>query len=121
MPKALAVIVVLALAGCASQIMSGYVGKSVNEPIMDYGPPANVIQISASERAYQWAMRKSGVVPLSTPSMATVYGTGGYATVMGQSTTYIPYSHDCLYTLTAKQVGSDWIVDGYREPRLGCE
>lgn len=111
----------LFVAGCASQILESYVGKSITEPILDYGPPANVVELGDGKRAYQWAMTNSGVIPMTSPASATVYGSGGYATAYGTSTTYIPYSNDCIYTLIASQKGKDWVVDGFRRPTMGCE
>lgn len=121
LPRTIALTAALLVSGCASQIMEGYVGKSVQEPILDYGPPANVIRMNDGRRAYQWSMTNSGVLPMTTPSSATIYGSGGYANIVGQTTTYVPYSNDCLYTLTAQERDNDWIIDGYRKPRLACE
>lgn len=109
------------LTGCASQILDSYVGKSITEPILDYGPPTSVIDLSDGRRAFQWARTNSGVIPISTPTTTTIYGSGGYATAYGTSTTYVPYSNDCVYTLTATRSGNDWIVDGFRPPSLACE
>lgn len=122
MYKGLALLLgLVAVGGCASQIMERYVGKSITEPILDYGPPANVINLQGDRRAFQWQIASSGVVPMTTPSTSTIYGSGGYASVTTQSTSYIPYSSECLYTLTATRSGDDFIVDGFRKPRLGCE
>ena len=109
------------VAGCASQILDSYVGKSIAEPILDYGPPTNILELGDGKRAYQWAMTNSGVIPMTSPASATVYGSGGYATAYGTSTSYIPYSNDCVYTLLASQKGKDWLVDGFRRPTMGCE
>ena len=106
---------------CASQIMEGYVGKSISEPILDYGPPANEMDLGNGRRAFQWQMQNSGVVPITNPSTTTVFGGGSYATAYSQTTNYVPFSKECFYTLTATRRGTDYIVDGYRKPRLGCE
>lgn len=121
--KRLVLVACLAFAGsgCASQILAPYVGRSIEEPILDYGPPVNVLDLSDGRRAYQWRATNSGVLPMSSPSTATVYGSGGYATAYGTTTTYVPYSQDCLYTLTATRQGGQWIVEGYRQPNLMCE
>ena len=117
----LAGIAVLALAGCASEQLASYVGKPVTEPILDYGPPTSVLELGENRRAYQWARVNSGVVPITSPSYSTVYGPGGVATVNTTTTSYIPYSENCVYTLTATRSGDAWIVDGYRKPTLACE
>jgi len=112
---------VFALMGCASQIMQGYVGKSVNEPIFDYGPPSNIIELEDGSRAYQWQIDSSSAFIMPTTSTATAYGPGGPTTIVGQSSTVIPYSNACTYTMFAAQNQGQWIVTGFREPRLGCE
>lgn len=109
------------LSGCASQIMESYVGRSIEEPILDYGPPANVMDLEDGRRAYQWRVNQSGAMPMTSPSYATVYSGGGFGTAYGSTTTYIPYSQNCVYTLTAAQQGGRWVVDGFRRPTLGCE
>jgi len=109
------------LSACASQIMEGYVGKSINEPILDYGPPTNVIELAKDQRAYQWARTNTGVMPITSPTTATVYGGGTFATVFGSSTTYVPYSNACVYTLLATNQANEWIVTGFRQPTLDCE
>lgn len=113
--------VAVLLSGCASQVMESYVGKSIKEPILDYGPPINVVDLGANRQAFQWRIDSSGVIPMTTPSTATIAGTGGFATMQTTSTTYLPYSNSCVYTLTATKNGSDYIVDGYRKPRFECE
>lgn len=109
------------LAGCASQIMEGYVGKSISEPMLDYGPPTSVIDLPDGTRGYQWSISSTGVTPIATPTTTTVYGSGGYAVATGSETTYLPWDQTCLYTLLAAQSGNDWVVTGYRQPSLMCE
>ncbi|MEQ9345615.1 MAG: hypothetical protein RIG26_04135 [Thalassospira sp.] len=103
--KNFAVFAFLLLAGCTGQIMKGYIGKSIQEPILDYGPPINVIELGDDRRAYQWNIVTGGVVPVSGPS----------------TTTYVPYSDSCVHTLTAKKSGDTYIVDGHRQTHAFCE
>ena len=114
-------IVSFGFAGCASEIMESYIGKSITEPMLDYGRPADVFDLGGGRRAFQWSVDSSGYMPISTPSYATIYGSGGWANVTTTSTSYMPYSQNCLYTLTATQRGNDWIVDGFRKPAMMCE
>ncbi|MEO1950534.1 MULTISPECIES: hypothetical protein [Thioclava] len=111
----------MVLSGCASQIMDSYVGKSISEPVLDYGPPMNVLDLPDGSRAYQWKMSDSGAVPIVTPTTSTVYGPAGLATVSGSQTNWVPYSKTCVYTLLAKPNGKDWVVTGYRKPTFNCE
>ena len=119
--KRIALAAFLLTGACASDIMQGYVGKPVEEPILDYGPPANVVEMSDGRRAYQWKIRSSGAFPIVTPTTSTIYGSGGVATIQSQTTSYVPFESDCLYTLTAARQGQTYVVDGFRKPRLGCE
>ncbi|MDF2143091.1 hypothetical protein [Paenirhodobacter sp. CAU 1674] len=115
------VAMIFALSGCASQILESYVGKSVNEPILDYGPPTHVLELDNHTRAYQWKVDASGAMPIYTPTSATAYGPSGVTTVTGSTTTWVPYSNTCIYTLLAQPNGKDWVVTGYRKPSLDCE
>ncbi len=38
-------VLLVALAGCASQIMEGYVGRDITDVMIDYGRPSNVIEL----------------------------------------------------------------------------
>lgn len=109
------------LAGCASQIMEGYVGKSITEPMLDYGKPTSVFDLPNGQRAFQWNINNNGVMPITTPTTSTIYGTNGWASVTTNQTNYVPYSNNCVYTLMGEQRGDDWIVVGFRQPRLDCE
>jgi hypothetical protein len=109
------------LAACASDVMQSYVGKSINEPMLDYGRPTDVLDLGDGRRAFQWAINSSGYMPITSPSYGTIYGSNGWASITTNSTSYVPYSQDCHYTLTAKQSGNDWIVDGFRKPSTMCE
>lgn len=122
MRKLLTLVGVLSvLAGCASDIMRGYVGKSITEPILDYGPPTNVLDLPDGRRAFQWSRTNSGILPMTTYNTSTIYAPGGLTRVTGSSTSYVPYSNTCSYTLFAKPQGSDWIIVGFRQPSLDCE
>lgn len=109
------------LTACASQIMQGYVGKSVTEPMLDYGRPTSVFDLPNGQRAFQWQIQNSGVLPVSTPSTGTIYGSNGWATVTTTQTDYIPYSNNCVYTLLGEPRGDDWIIVDFRQPKLDCE
>ena len=122
MHRLLALLTTLGIAGCTSQILQGYVGQPVTEVILDRGPPVNVVELEEGRRAYQWAGKSGGFMPVTTPSSTTVFGPGGaVAIVPGTSTSYVPYSTNCVDTLYATRQGSEWIVEGFRQPSLECE
>ena len=111
----------LALVGCASQIMAGYVGKPITEPMLDYGPPANAVDLGENKRAFQWAMRSTFVTPVTATTNA--YGSSSWITSNTMITGGQPVTSECLYTLTAtwNTEQKQWYVDGYRQPRMACE
>ena len=119
--RALKLIAVLAMvAGCATDIMQGYVGKPIVEAELDYGRPSNIIELEDGRRAYQWNVDAGGIMPMTNYNSGTVYGGGGFANYSGTSTTYVPYENNCIYTLFATKQGSTWVVTGFREPSLSC-
>lgn len=111
----------ISLAACASQIMEGYVGKSITEPMLDYGRPTTVFNLPDGRRAFQWSITSSGAIPVTNTTNANVYGTTGWANVTTTSTSYQPFEQTCLYTLFGEAQGDDWIVTGFRQPTVWCE
>jgi len=119
--RALTILCLVFLTGCASQIMESYVGQPVTEAMLDYGAPSNVMTLEDGRRAYQWTINKSRTVAVPTTSTTTVRGPSGTASVHGRSMTHVPRSQTCVYTLTSAQRGGQWIVDGFRKPRSACK
>ena len=111
------------LASCASQIMQGYVGKDINEAILDYGQPANIIDLGDGKRAFQWAMGNTTITPGMTFNNGQVNALGNTANVSITSyTTPTVINNDtCLYVLIAEQRNNHWMVTNYRKPRFDCE
>lgn len=114
-------VLVAFIGGCTSQVFEGYVGKSITEPMLDYGKPTSVFDMPNGQKAFQWQIDTTGAIPVTTPSYATVQSSNGWAQVSGTQTNYIPYSNSCTYTLFAEPQGKDWTVVSFREPRFGCE
>ena len=115
-----AAVVAFGLAGCATQILSSYVGKDVTEVAMDYGPPSGVMDLPDGSRAFMWNRTQTMMMPSTTNVNAVQSGNW----VTGSATTYgggISTSQ-CTYTLIGKRnaQGSYTITD-YRKPSLACE
>jgi hypothetical protein len=114
----------LALVACAPQgELERFVGRSVDEAMLDYGSPTEVFQLSDGRRAYQWEITKEGFRPAPQPRIGVGIGigTGGWGggiTTIG--TNYIPYSKTCRYTLIASKSGDQWIASEFRKPAPGC-
>ncbi len=130
------VLAVVLLAGCASQIMQGYIGKPLVEPIMDYGAPIGAMDMPDGSRVFQWNIHSQQYIPQTTYYSGSSYGMAnavgnsiyGSATSTGTSTTYGGYvaSSNCTYNLFARKTGggdtpADWTVTGFRKPSLSCE
>ncbi|MCB2128806.1 MAG: hypothetical protein KDE03_06935 [Rhodobacteraceae bacterium] len=108
------------LSGCASQIMSGYVGRDVTDVVVKYGPPVNAFDLPDGRRAFQWRIDSSYAVPGVTNYSGYTYG--GYTT--GTATTSGGFfgSQTCFYTLYAKSTDQKrWTITGFEPPRLDCE
>lgn len=108
------------VAGCASQIMDGFVGQNVNQVMIKYGPPVNVFDVGDGRRAFQWRVDESLIIPQTTNYNA--YTTGNFTTGTAVTTGGYLGSHTCFYTLYAKQnKPNSWIVVGFEKPNLFCE
>lgn len=115
MKRVLAALALL-VSGCASDIMAGYVGQDITDVMLDYGPPANVMELPDGRVAFQWTEEQS----YTSPTTTNVYGYGNYAT----ATTYggTTSNWNCVYTFFAKPnpQGSHTVI-GIKQPDLMCE
>lgn len=120
MKAKLSLLAVLLCTGCATVTMSGYVGKPLTDVVMDYGPPANYVDLPDGRRAFQWAMTKSHTTPVSVST--TAYRNGPSATAYTTASGGQLITTGCIYTLIARwgPVSNAWIIDGYRTPSLAC-
>lgn len=119
------VVSTITLAGCASQIMEGFVGKDIREAQLSYGPPINAFDMGDGRRAFQWKINSSYTTPVYTTTTGNVTS-GGYQnwyslnsiTTGGQT-----FSTSCIYTLFAKPdpKNKSWIITGFKKPSLECE
>lgn len=123
----LLIISALVLTGCASSIMQGYVGKSLQEAMIDYGPPANAFDMPDGSRAFQWVMRSTYVMPTTVTNSGTVtvpYGSDAARwSQRSQITGGQAMDSACAYTMLARwnEQQNAWIFTEYRRPRVMCE
>lgn len=117
--KAFFVAIVLALTGCASDIMKNYIGQPVESVVLDYGPPTAVVDLGQGERAYQW--RKTSTNAVSGTSSGEVRHTK-HGTVYEETETpgYVE-RQECFYTFYARASGGRWFITNFRQPKLECE
>lgn len=111
--------VATALSACASQVMKSYVGVPVSSVMLDYGPPDNVYDLRAGERAYQW--RKDKTRRVAGSSSGEVRRTRRGERYESIDTPGYVERIDCYYTFYTKNSGGDWYVTSYRQPSLMCE
>ena len=118
---------VLALAGCATQMMDEMVGKDIAEIQVKYGPPSHVMKMPDGRTAFQWRMDQSYVMPTNTTSYTTgnVYGTSNAATYYGTTNTQTSgggvFAQTCFYTLYAqKNSRNSYTVTSFEPPTFDC-
>jgi hypothetical protein len=125
MKKFLLLIVVAITTGCASQIMSGFVGKPLTTVISQYGFPVGAYDVETNKRAFVWQMSGSVVVPGSSYTTGSVIGNQVFSNTYNAPAFVSGYS--CAYVLYAEKTRVDiegpaaWTVVGFEKPKLGCE
>lgn len=123
--RAIVIALALIVSGCASSIMQGYVGQTLQEAMLDYGPPANAFDMPDGSRAFQWSMSSTFVTPTTVRQTGSV--TPGFGSVDWSSRTTIqggqPITGTCLYTMLARwdEGRIAWVFFDYRRPNMMCE
>jgi hypothetical protein len=122
MLRVLAFVAVLAISGCATseQIMQGYVGRTLQDVMLDYGAPTNAFDMPDGSRAFQWAATSTYVMPTtvqtSTVPIGNTYMTNTHISG-GQ-----PITSSCTYTMLARwdEARNAWVFTDFRPPNWGC-
>jgi hypothetical protein len=113
----------LALSGCASQIMQGYVGRPVTDAIADYGPPTNAYDLPGGRRAFQWS-RSTSVSwgGYNAQGNAMTYGAWTNAQAIGSAYS-VSQTDTCYYTVQAewRDPPGAWYIVSFTEPRFSCQ
>lgn len=112
------------LGGCASSIMSGFVGKPVESVMVRYGQPVSVFDMPDGRRAFQWQINSSFVMPGSAHTNTNIFAPPGSFAQVNSFTTYTPaqqINSSCLYTMYGEWRGGMWVLVGYEKPNLMCE
>lgn len=121
----LAVLPLVMLSGCASNIMKGYVGKPLQTAMVQYGPPTTAFDMPDGRRAFQWVMSSTFIMPTTQTTTGTITPMGNSA--MWTQNTQIygggPVTSKCAYTLIAQwsEASHAWMVESYAKPSLACE
>jgi hypothetical protein len=117
----LAVCLGIVVTGCAADTMRGFVGQDIRSVELEYGPPANQIDLGNGQRAYQWQKVSLDTSPATAVTTTDTDKKGRKV----QQTQFVGGSQDvttCLYTfLTTWNAGRNgWIVTGIKEPSISC-
>lgn len=113
------------LMGCASQIMSGFVGKPMTVVVGQYGLPATSFDVDTNKRAFVWQIDNTRVVPGSSYTTGSVVGNQVFASTY--SSPARTRTRSCGYVLYAERTRTDiegpaaWTIVGYEKPRRSCE
>lgn len=118
--KTAVVFILVVLAGCASQIMQGYVGKDITEVVLDRGPPAAAFDLPNGQRAFQW--RVDSVTMMPTTTTVNGYGSGSWYTATAVQSGGGIVGSTCIYTLFGQRnAQKSYTITGFRQPTLDCE
>lgn len=115
-----AVLGALALTGCASTVLQSYVGKTIADAMLDYGPPANAFDMGDGRRAFTWIRRSGFVIPGSSFTTGDVRGGFFSATTIGSPA--MMGTSECAYSVFAVRDGTadtptSWKIVGYQPPK----
>lgn len=120
----------LALSGCATSVMEGFIGQPVQAAVARYGPPEVVFDMPDGRRAFQWRMESQSVMPTHTYGTATtnLYAPpGAFAsarTNYNQTTTGGQVVNQvCRYTMYSRwdAAANAWVFESFEKPSLFCQ
>ena len=101
--------------------MQGYVGKPLQEVMLDYGPPVNAFDMPDGTRAFQWSMSSTYVTPTTVTS--TTMPAGNIWMTNTQISGGQPITSSCVYTMFARwndEQGA-WVFTDFRRPSALCQ
>jgi len=112
-----ALLALLTLTGCVSTDMKGMMGQPVQELVLKYGPPDQVVDMPDGSRAYQFR-QGGGSVILPGASQTTFQSYGATATASTTSTPALALdAPGCRLTFIARQDAAGWFVRDIRIPK----
>lgn len=109
----------VAVAGCASDIMQGYVGRDITAVIANYGEPHRRFQMPDGRIAYQWRITEINADPGEIEYTQERNGTR----VTGHIISYDGFAttDTCFYTFYTSTTGYGARITGFEEPSFECE
>lgn len=113
------VITLTAFLSACSHGLQSYVNKDINEAIIAYGQPENIMALPDGSRAYQWSELRAVTMPMATNTQITPTNTGYNA--LAFSSPALTKQRKCVYTLIAKPEAEErWVVSEYRSTEWRC-
>jgi hypothetical protein len=115
----------LAVVGCASSIMNGFVGRPLQSAMVRYGPPTNAFDMPDGTRAFQWVLTNNYSPPVQSYNSGSAYTVGNRvhwyqntSTIGGQ-----PINSECAYTMYGSwdEQQNSWVMSGFEEPSFLCQ
>ncbi len=105
--------------------MKSYVSKDVREVMLDYGPPANALDMGDGRRALQWVKTSSVTTPTYATTTGNVTAVGSTAWVNSNTQIYggQTVNSRCVYTLFGiwDEASKGWKISDFKKPDLMCE
>lgn len=117
MRPALVALILICVAGCATQ--NRFVGQSVNQALLEFGEPSQIIALEPGKRGYQWETVVRETKPQITYGVTIGDGPVRASTVFGAGKDIVTRETTCLRTAIASRQGEAWIIDEMRV-RGGC-
>lgn len=123
MKKVITIAILLAVSGCASSMMQGYVGQSIQQVVAKQRPPDNIFDMGDGRRAFQWIKTETTTTPVTATNYGQAYGSGNsiYWTQNSRISGGEPITNSCTYTVYSRWNGTVWIVEGFEKPNIMCE
>ncbi|MBS0251798.1 MAG: hypothetical protein JSR78_12130 [Proteobacteria bacterium] len=113
----------LGLAGCATDIMRGYMGRTPQAMMARYGPPAHVFDMPDGRRAYQWLETSESTSAGSEESHTRWVERHGRREKITTTQINPPVNQTkrCFYTMYAhRDLDGGYIFDSFEKPEFGC-
>lgn len=112
------------LGGCASDIMSAYVGQPVTAAMARYGPPDLTFDLPDGRRAFQWLEVSTSTSDgqATTRTRPDPRRGRGATITRTEFTSPTTSTSRCHYTMYARfdAAAHDWVFDSFEPPALGC-
>lgn len=109
-----------AIVGCAAQQYPDFTGQSINDVILQYGPPDTVLDLDDSRRVYQWEEIDRETRSRVQYEVGVSDGPISISTVFNAGPEIVIREDTCLRTVFARRSGQEWFVDEIHRTEKTC-